>query len=269
MLRKWIALFFIGTSLFGLENIPWFGNVYELYFTSKYAFSRYTKVNRALPTSHYRSNDNLLYFDLDFPFSSNWSVDGDVDFFGSSKQKFNFRSGALQLRYLLLDDIVGDPVSISIGVNVRGVSQNGLYDVSTPYHGRVEGQVHFAIGKEFAHMDEWKFRIWGFGNLGFSSTGSPWLKEIFSMEGNIEDTHLVGTLVEAMQGYGKRDHVYIDHFQGYGKYRQRIIDVSLWYGRRFGEWGSLRLEYKRRVFARVAPAGVNTFAITYMLPFSF
>ena len=43
------------------------------------------------------------------------------------------RSGAIQARYGLLDDIAGDPVSLVIGLILRGATHHFLRDVSTPY----------------------------------------------------------------------------------------------------------------------------------------
>ena len=67
----------------------------------------------------------------------------------TSKETFNFRSAAWQARYLWLDDIVGDPISFATGASVRVTSTTSLKDVSCPYHGNVDFEVNFALGKEW------------------------------------------------------------------------------------------------------------------------
>ncbi|MES2273793.1 MAG: hypothetical protein V4487_06340, partial [Chlamydiota bacterium] len=144
-----------------------------------------------------------------------------------------------------------------------------LKDVSCPYHGNVDFEANFSVGKEFDASDCWRFRIWGFGALGHANRGSPWVRAIVALETNINDLHKWALFAEASNGYGRHSRVEIDHFHGYAKIRQKSIDLALRYGYRMGVWGTLRLEYQRRVLAKSCPAHVNAFIISYLLPFSF
>lgn len=263
-----ISLFFI-ISIFSLEQAPWFGDVYEFHFLSKYTYSRYSKVNGAIYPLDDTSNDNLLHFNLSFAPSLQWSIDSDLEFSGTPRQNFGFCSVAFQARYLLKDDIIGDPISLSIGSNFRVVSSESLKDVSILYHSNVDFEFNLALGKEFSKLDYWRFRFWLYGSGGIANKGSPWVRGEFYIEGNSHEKKKWALFVKAMHGYGKQETINIYDFHGYGTVRERNIDIGFRYGYRLNVWGTLSFEYKRRVLARRCPENENFFSLCYLLPFSF
>ena len=270
---KWRA-FFLGALIFpslcrGLEVQPWFSDVYEFHFLENYAYSRFRSVQGGVPQLKNFFNSNVIYTGLEFCPSPEWSVDGDIQVADTTAMSFNFRSVAFQARYLWLDDIVGNPVSLSTGANFRVTSDAALRDISCPSHSNVDFEVNFALGREFDYSESWQWRLWCFGALGQANLGSPWVRAIAAIETNIDETHKWDFYAIGSNGYGRHSHVDTEHFNGYAKIRQKSIDVGVRYGYRMGVWGSLRWEYQRRVLAKACPQNVNTFAISYLLPFSF
>lgn len=252
-----------------LEVQPWFGDCLEFHFLGSYSYSFFNKVNRGVPKLNYTFQSNVAYLGLDFSPTPEWSIDTDIQFADTSKQSFNFRTVAFQARYLWLDDIVGDRISLATGGSGRFTNTDSLRDISCPYHANFDFELNFAFGKEFDVSDEWAWRFWGFGAVGHGNQGSPWVRGIFSLETNYQDEHKLGLLAEAINGYGARRTVFIDDFHGYAKIREKAIDVGVRYGYRVGVWGTLRFSYYRRVFAKSCPEQVNTFLFSYLLPFSF
>jgi hypothetical protein len=263
-----LIFFILPTIALSLEMQPWFGNTYELSFLGKYAYSRFSSVDSSIPPLANTSNDHLLHFNLEFPVSSALDIDTDLEFTDTPRQSFSFRSYALQTRYLIWDDIVGDILSVDVGANARITSKRSVHDISCPYGNIFDLEGSFALGKEF-DQSSWKVRIWGFGALGIANKGSPWIRGALSLEGNISECNKWALYTHAIHGYGRKTIVYIDHFDGYGPMREKNIDIGLKIGHRFNAWGTLSLEYRRRVYAKRCPEGVNTFAIMYLLPFSF
>lgn len=261
-------LFVLPTFVFSLEMQPWFGNTYEFSFLSKYAYSRFSKVNSAIPPLANTSNDHLLHFNLEYPITPSIDLDTDLEFIDTPRQSFSYRSYALQSRFLISDDLVGDAVSFDLGVNARLTSERSLHDISTPYHGNFGMEGSFALGKQF-DQNTWKFRTWGFGAVGMANKGAPWIRGCLSLEGNINETNKWALYAHAVHGYGRKTIVNINHFHGYANIREKNIDLAIKIGHRFDAWGTLSLEYRRRVYARRCPENVNTFAIMYVLPFSF
>ncbi len=269
-MKKLLALFLaVFASAHSLEYKPWLGEVYEFHFLPKYAYSFYSSVEGSLQPLGSTSNDNLLYFGLEFPFTPEWSVDADLEFVDTPRQSFSFRSTALQLRYLWLDDIVGDSVSLTTGANIRVVSPRSLHDVSCPYYGNTDFQVNISIGKEYDQIEFWRLRLWGFGSVGIANRGSPWFEGKIGFDGNYDERHKWGIYVLGQHGFGRKNYVNIDHFHGYASIRNKFIDIGFFYGYKFRVYGTLKAEYDRRVLAKRCPQRVNTFIVSYSLPFSF
>ena len=262
-------LFFLPLSLFALEVQPWFGDVYEFHLLSGYSYSRYTGVDSAMVRLNSTSNDHLLFFDLEFSFSPQWSVDFDLEFADTPRQSFSYRSSAIQARYLWLDDIIGDIISLATGFSIRNISSGSLKDVSCPYEGNLDLELNLSLGKEFDAFRFWRYRFWGYAAIGFANRGSPWFRRVASFETNYRDFHKFGIFLIANHGYGRETSVDIANFFGYAHIREKYLDLAFRYGYRVSVWGTLCLEYKRRVLAKGCPENINTFMISFLLPFSF
>jgi len=268
-MRRFLFLFLIPFCANALEVQPWFGDVLEFHFLGGYTYSRFNHVQHAVPQLTSPFNSHVLYTGLDFSPTPEWSIDMDMQFAATTKEPFNFRTVAVQARYLWLDDIVGDPVSLATGASIRPTTTRSLKDVSCPYHGNVDFELNFSIGKEFDASDCWRFRTWGYGAVGHSNRGSPWVRGIVAIETNIDDVHKFALYADGINGYGRHTRINPDHFFGYARIREKAIDLGFRYGYRIGVWGTLRLGYERRVLAKSCPAQVNSFIISYLLPFCF
>lgn len=270
MQKKLFLLFLISvSSIFALDKAPWFGDVYEFHFLSKYTYSRYNQVNGALSQPVDAANNNLLHFNLSFAPSMQWSIDSDLEFNSSPHQEFGFCSVAFQARYLIKDDIIGDPVTFNVGANFRVISDDSLKDVNILYHSTMDFEINSALGKEFSKSDFWRFRTWLYLAAGLASKGSPWLKGEFAIEGNIQEKRKWAIFLQGMQGYGKETLIDINNFNGYGAVRQSNLDIGFRYGISMSVWGTLSFEYKRRLLAKTCPENENFFTVCYVLPFSF
>lgn len=250
-----------------LEVQPWFGDVLEFHFLGSYAYSWFHSVQNSRPHFHQFFQSNVVYGGLDFSPTPVWSIDGDLQFADTSAMSFNFRSAALQARYLWLDDIVGDPISLTTGASVRLTNTRSLKDVSCPSHGNVDFEVNFSLGKELDVSDTWRYRLWAFGAIGHANRGSPWVRAIAAFEMNIADLHKWAIYASGINGYGRHIHIDVDHFFGYARIREKAIDLGVRYGYRMGVWGTLRVDYLYRVLAKSAPQNVNTVMIGWLLPF--
>lgn len=264
-----VALLLAPTVCFGLLEKPWFGDIFEFHLLSTFMYSHYNKVNGANPPLADPSNDFLLNFDIDLTTSPEWSYDADLEFVETPRQSFSFRSTAAQARYLWYDDIVGDPISLVTGLNIRYVGTRSLHDVSCPYHATMNIEANIAIGKEVDRRGDWLFRFWGYGAAGIGNRGSPWVRAIVAIEGNFDNQQQWSIFGRGEHSYGRRNTININNFDGYGKIRQKSIDIGVGYGYCLGPWGTLKAEYSRRVLAKLCPENLNNFIFRYFLPFSF
>lgn len=266
MFKKLFLL--LPVSLCALEIEPWFCNTWEFTFTPAYTYGRFHSVQNGHPHLKKPFNENLLTLDLEVSPSPNWDLDGDVEFAATTAQSMALRSGAFQARYLWLDDVMGDPVSLTTGLSARGVSSRSLKDISCPYHFHTNFEASTSIGKEWDHGFDWCVRLYGYGALGIANRGSPWARAFGMLEGNVQSTHRFGVFAEGYFGFGSRDRVHINRFNGYADIRHRNIDAGVKYTYVFEIWGQLSFAYAHRFYAKSFPENVNFFTISYMLPFS-
>ncbi len=264
-LPKLLLLFPI--ALLGLERMPWYCNVYEFTFTPTYTYSRYPSVNHGVPHHQSPSHDHLLSFDLAFPPTPEWEFDAEIEFADTPRQSMGLRSIAAQARYLWLNDVIGDPVSLTTGAAIRGVSKHSVRDVSSPYHSYYNFELNSAVGREWDRGFDWQFRSYGGGALGIANHGYPWLSIFTMVEGQFHSNRL-GLFLDSYLGFGHKKTVKINHFHGYGSIEHRNIDLGVKYTYAFDIWGHLSLAYTRRLLAHSFPEKVNFFTISYMLPFS-
>lgn len=266
-MRKWIFIFF-PLALFSLEKQPWFSDVYEFHLLAGYTYSHYNSINKET-TPNTGSSDHLVDLNLETSPSAQWSIDGELSFVDTTRQSFSFQSVALQGRYLWMDDIVGDFMSLATGVSARLNSRRSLRDVSCPYHGTGEFALNVSFGKEFDQSRYSRYRLWAFGLVGFATTGSPWFNGTVSLEGNYFDQHKWALFFDGGHGYGKKTRVSTENFFGYGKVRYKYLDLGVRYGYKLGVMGTIRLQYMRRLLAGAYPQDVNFFTVAYLVPFSF
>lgn len=260
---------FLPLTLGAFEKKPWFGNVWEFQFDAAYTYSRYRHVQGAHPDLKHVSNNQLVLLGLGFSPSSQWDIESEIEFAESTEiPSFGMRSLAFQGRCLWLDDILGDPVSLTTGLSLRGVPHHQLTDVSCPYHANVNLELSTALGKEWERGVYWTCRTFLFGAVGMAERGSPWTRALLSFEINSQDKQQWQFYAEGYWGFGGKKSINVKHFDGYASIHHGSLDVSAVYRYLFDIWGSLSLEYTYRVYARLFPEHVNAITLRYNLPFS-
>ncbi|KPK33501.1 MAG: hypothetical protein AMS24_00965 [Chlamydiae bacterium SM23_39] len=263
-----ITSILIFSCSFTLEKKPWFGNVYELSLLSKYEYFYFSSVDSATKPLKKTNHNNKLHFNLSFPFSSQISIDSDLELINSPRQSFNINYVGTQLRYLIFDDITGDIVSFVTSTNLKISPKKSVEDISCYSMGEVTFEGNISLGKEFLKKEFWVYRIWAFSALSIANRGSPAISLTLSMDGNFYDDYICACQLDFKHGYGKKTKINIKHFKGYGRLREKSVDLSFKFGKKFKR-GFIFLEYKRRILAHICPKKVNSFIIKSIISFSF
>lgn len=267
-MRAYKALFLLPISVFSLDVSPWLGQQWECHLIPAYTYSRYTHVQDASPQLDSPSNDQLISADFGMAFTPTAAFDMDIEFVNTPRQKWGYRSLAMQGRYLWSDDISGDAVSLTTGLSARAVSSHSLEDVSCPYHAHANFELSGALGKEWDRGDFWIVRTFGFGALGMANRGAPWARFLLSIEGNNNNQHRFGVFAGGYFGFGSKETVDVKNFHGYANIHHQSIDVGARYSYVFDIWGYLNFTYAYRPYAQSFPENVNFFTLSYNLPFS-
>ena len=263
------------------ELMPWFSRDFELELRPSYLFQTYPSIESSQKNCHHSSNDHFLSFGveasvdtsllslMDFP--SFGPIDGEFEVIlaDTRHRHFGFDSAQATLRNLWLDDVVGDPVSLSTGITVIQACQESLHDPSSFHHGKIEAEAHIALGQEVACMASWTKRWWAVGALGCADVGSPWVRGDLSWESlSCDQRHLWRIFTRTLWGMGQKN-FHCSRFKGYGPINHQSIDLGIRYTYNFDIWGLLALEYSYRPYARNFPQYCSRLLATYTFPFGF
>lgn len=254
--------------VFGFVEEPWYPKVWEFQLRSGYSYRYYPSVSQGENPSSYHSNDHRIDLNLGAQVWPNWDVQLESDFLHSKKLNWGTERVGMQLRHLLLDDVVGDPVSLSLGVQTYYVPTRSLRDVSVPYHSQGNIELTAAVGKEIDRTYNWLYRFWGALGVGIGNRGAPWIRPLMVAEMKLRQKHVLKAFAESTIGFGHNHRVDIAHFNGYGSIAHRSIDLGIGYNILFQIWGSLGVSGSYRIYAHSFPAHATTIRIEYRLPFS-
>lgn len=254
---------------FAFDQAPWFGLPLEFYWETAYTYSEYSKVQNAVEPLRHTSHDHLFNFGLGASLSAVWDGGIELEIADTPRETWGTRSFGAEIRHLWLDDVMGDPVTLTTGAIFRYVPRRSLRDISTPYHAQSNFELNGAVGREWASGEFWHFRTFGYVATGIANRGSPWLDVHLAAGFNQEDRFQYEIFSRGYFGFGDQREVNIEHFNGYAKIHHQSVDVGVNFRYLTEVWGSFTFEYTRRVFARSFPENVNFFTIRYVLPFSF
>ncbi|NGX27039.1 MAG: hypothetical protein K940chlam6_00966 [Chlamydiae bacterium] len=266
-MKRFLFLFLVPNFCFGLEEKPWFGDCFEFHFYPLYEYNFFNKVSNAIPSQKGTFNTHVLAFGLDVTAPETWNFEAELEFADTTPVSFGYRSFALQARKLWLDDVCGDPISLTTGFVYRDASTRMRKALSTPYHARGNFELNTAIGKECSQGCYWTFRTFAVAAIGQGTEGSPWLRGDLYFWWNICDCHQFRLFAKSYWGLGNRKIVPLDDFKNWARIGHQSIDLGASYRYSLGIYGWLRFDYLFRVYGRSYPEYVNFFIFSLDLPF--
>jgi hypothetical protein len=251
--------------LFATNATPWEGELGQSIFTLEGRYEHCSGVDDAAIQKPLWSR--ILSFDLETFLEK---MVGELELeIAKTPPISGLRNINLQGKFFIWDDLSGDPLSASIGINVRYVRPSFLQQPLTPYHGPWDFFINGALGKEWSREIYFISRLFGFLSLGQASRGSPWSQLGLVNEWNWRDRHrLQGSLLTYL-GWGAHSLRNLSHFSGYNSIAHRSIDLSLRYTFLWKIWGMLSVEGGYRVYARFFPENFYWCSLSYTLPFTF
>ena len=251
-----------------MEEKPWFNELLEFHFLPQYSYNFFDQIDRSQPKFKKTFQTHVLNLGLDVTVPDTWNWEVELEFADTTRVDWGYRSTALQVRKLWLDDVAGDPISLCSGFVYRDSSSRMRRAFSTPYHARANFEFNTALGKEWSQGPCWIFRTFALAAIGQGTKGSPWFRGDLFFLWNLQDCHAFRLYMQSYIGIGSKETVKTKHFNGWANIAHRSIDLGASYAYRFGVYGSLRFDYLYRVFARSYPEKVNFFYFTYDFPFS-
>ena len=267
--RLYATLFLLPFTLVATEYAPWFPRYLELQPRFTYTHEWFNSVDTSGDTDSYRARNDFYEGSIEVAYDV-WDAQLEFLFDSTRSHHLGPDNGKGTVRYLLRDDVLGDPFSWTIGLSLSTVFTEALHDISVFHHGHFEGELHSSIGKEWGEGDSWSSRAWGVLGIGAGDQGgsSPWLHGSANWEINHNEQYQGRLFCEALYGLGARSLDLTAPFRGYGTIQHQSIDLG---GR--GEYvfecngSSLSLEYRVRLHARNCPRHLQAIQVSYLYPF--
>lgn len=263
-----IALFSMLTCIASATELtPWFSPQLENEFRNTLIYQTFRKVSEGSHYTKYSSDDLFLTLSItDSPYPE-WSfeLEGTV---AKTRHKSNgFDNLRATARYLWLNDVAGDPVSLTSGVTITIPTEGSLHDVSSFHHGLIEAEFHTAIGREHSCGEIWTSRWCAIAAIGIADRGSPWLRGNLEYDWRMSENNELKAYINGLWGLGKSD-LHLCHFKGYGPVRHQSVDLGLRYAHEIDCFGELSIEYAYRVFARNFPVNAQFIVLELVYPFA-
>lgn len=257
---------------------PWFDNVLELQVRSGTIFQHYGHIRKN--STMVRKLDNVLTRNLSLAIAPLMylNFEAEINLTRTHNHDFALEDTKFTGRYLIFDDVMGDPYSLTAGLSLTLPTYHFRHDISLFHSGPAEWEAHMALGKEYPCEDRWQTRWWALGGIGIANRGSPWLRADINWERNFCERHQFRLYAKSLWGLGDHTIQIDDSFPGYGSIRHQTIDVGGRYSYllffpcgylKFLDLSRLEIEYAYRVYAQNAPATVHTVTLFLHARFSF
>lgn len=266
-----LTSFFLGLfsccTLFATEYKPWFGPEKLFEIRTPIRYQNYQRVETGDCRTKFHSNDYFLSGSISITPRPLWNGEFECTLGQTTTNGFNIIDEKATIRYLILDDVVGDPVSLTTGLSISHVHPRALHDVSIFHHGRAEFEYHIAIGKEFPCEQFWNVRVWSILGIGVANRGDPWIRWNVSWEKNWWNRHQVHFFANSLWGLGHNKLFVASPFSGYAFVRHQHVDLGFRYTYfLFPPYGTISLEYFNTIYARNAPVNVNSIQLSLLIP---
>ena len=261
-----LCLFPCLIPLTSLELKPWFTPMFELQSRATAMGQFYHSIQTKEGRRHKPAGNFFLDLELFTTLLQQWSVEIEAIAAQTRHRSFGFDSLSLTGRYLWLDDVIGDPLSLTTGITVYKVFKPSRKDLSIFHHGGIEGELHAAIGKETSCHAYWKSRAWLVAGLGIGDLGSPWMRADAHWEHRLCRLHWLRFSLLSLWGLGTNSLRRLECFHGYGRVRHQSIDVGLRYVYLLNHGITFSAEYLFRVYAHNCPSSVNSFLLILDYP---
>ncbi len=247
---------------------PWFRNDSEVVLRTKLLYQNYDSI--ATPHHSFKQSDKGAFWSLsaEYPFRR-YCGEFEATTAYTFKQKGgrwdNFRFTG---RFAWLNEMYGDSLSLVTGLTFTQPFSRALHDISSFHHGHFEGELHLSLGQQygFQDIDDYRFRWWSIFSAGQADEGNNFYKVDLAGEYKYHNSHFRG-FMHTLMGAGNVNltRKRIKHFAGYGCIKHRSIDLGFRYELLMGQWGTLAIQFARRVFAYNFPENANLLLLEYRL----
>ncbi len=175
----------------------------------------------------FKSNNATLATSLGLTFWPDWNAEIGLLLTKTSDIGFSYEAAYTTIRYQWMDDLVGDPLSLTTGITLSFPRTAFLHNFSYDYHGHFNAELHATFGKEWGCMGGPLLNAWGLAGVGIAEKGSPWLHGLAVCDFAFNPCLSVGCFLEGVFGLGHDNIIPSTFFPGYASIGHRSLDLGV------------------------------------------
>ncbi len=268
-MKKWLVLLLLVTDpLFSFQKEPWLGNWLEfvgsLYQEHTQSHSVDTKEGSKEKFLHAeRTRASLEFMPLE-----DLSTTLELMLVDTQSKEYGFEAARVGCRYRLLNDLTGDPLSLSCGFITSLSTPKRVKDLSSIEHGVFENELFASFGREFAYHNKSYYKSWGVVKSGIASSGSPWLGLEAHFGRVLHGEHYIDLFFRAEKGLSSHKLHHLNSFHSWSRVGYTYDDVGISYRLKELAYGSFYIEAATRLHARYCPKHTLSVQLGFFIPFS-
>ncbi|MCE5294472.1 MAG: hypothetical protein LLF94_07660 [Chlamydiales bacterium] len=263
-----LALLLVTHGLYSLQNEPWLGNWLEFEATLDQSRTQSSSVDTAHGAKHHKLHSNKTIGALEFMPMVNMSLELEFDLAETQKKSYGFDAFKAQSRYKLLNDLTGDPITLTAGLVMAMSTPTRVADLSSSQSGVFQTEARISFGRQFAIDDGSYWKAWGLVNSGLASSGSPWLGCEVHLQRVLHEKHHMGLFCRAAKGLSHTRLHHVSDFHSWSRIGYRYTEAGVSYSLKKIGYGSLYFEASKRLSARYCPKATWNVCLGVLIPFS-
>lgn len=261
-------LLLIPLYLFSLQSEPSLPAPYTFEFKNSYAYQYIPSIDQAINPIDFHSHNNFYLTSISGSLQEGQAMFLELGFNATSISSFNFLQATFEYRLALLNELIGDALSVQIAPVITFVPAYRIKDVNTAYQNIFNFSTIVSFGKEFDQNEDWVAKIFAAIEGGISSGAGPFVG--FEVDGRVKiaNTYIFKLALNELIGFGDTGIVNVSNFDGWSRIDHQSIKVNGALSYIVGVYGNLELSYFYQLYAKSYYQNDSTFQITYSYPFS-
>lgn len=269
-MRIYFAVLFLlcSAELVSVQNKPWLGNWLEFEASIFQTHAESHTVDTLKGTKHKFLHQDRTTASLEFMPYVDFSTELELNVAKTQKEPYGFESVKGACRYRLLNDLRGDPVSLTAGLVASLSTPTRVRDLSSTAHGVFEAEARLAIGREFGLQEESYYKAWGLAKGGIASSGAPWIGAEVHLERVFLRNHHIDLFLRAEKGLSSNKLHHLSDFHSWSRIGYQYEELGIGYRLKEIGLGSFYIEATTRLHARFCPKHTWSARLGFIVPFS-
>ena len=254
--------------IYGVQREPYLPEPYTFEFKNSYAYQYIPSIDQAINPIDFHSNNNFCFSSLSGAFNEGQAIFFELGANATSLSSFNFFQATVQYRFALLNELIGDPLTLQIAPVFSFIPNYRIKDVNTDYQNTVNVSTICSFGREIEYKNDWVAKFYGVVEGGISSGLGPFFDIEFAALAKLSELYILKLSFLEFIGFGRKNVVNVSNFNGWSEISHQSLQIQASFSFILGFYGNLDFSYGYRIYSKSYFQNDSTFQVSYTFPFS-